>query len=166
MRLMDLFFSIPTMVLAIAIVGVLGPSLTNATLAIAVVTMQQLARLVRGRVFALRELEFVQAAWPVGAPAGRILCRHLLPNLLGLVVVQATVTVSFATPTEAALSFVGLGVQPRWRRRAPCCGTGIRFWTRRRGEALAPGAAIMLTVLGLNPLRDGVRDVLDPRLRT
>jgi ABC-type dipeptide/oligopeptide/nickel transport system permease subunit len=166
MRLMDLLFSIPTMVLAIAIVGVLGPSLVNATLAISVVAMPQFARLVRGQVLSLREMEFVQAAWAVGAPAGRILRRHLLPNLLGLVVVQGTLTVSFAILTEAALSFVGLGVQPPTASWGSMLRYGYPFLEQAPWAALAPGAAIMITVLGLNLLGDGIRDVLDPRLGT
>jgi len=165
MRLMDLLFSIPTMVLAIAIVGVLGPSLTNATLAIAVVAMPQFARLVRGQVLALREEEFIQAAWAVGAQPLRILRRHLLPNLLGLIVVQGTLTVSFAILTEATLSFLGLGVQPPTSSWGSMLRYGYPFLDQSPWAAVVPGAAIMLTVLGLNLLGDGIRDVLDPHLR-
>ena len=166
MRLMDLLFSIPTMILAIAIVGVLGPSLINATLAISVVAMPQFARLVRGQVLSLREMEFVQAAWAVGAPVGRILRRHLFPNLLGLVVIQGTLTVSFAILTEATLSFLGLGVQPPTSSWGSMLRYGYPFLDQAPWASVAPGMAIMITVLGLNLLGDGIRDVLDPRLRT
>jgi len=166
MRLMDLLFSVPTMVLAIAIVGVLGPNLTNATLAIAVVAMPQFARLVRGQVLALREAEFVQAARAVGARPVQILRRHLLPNLLGLVVVQGTLTVSFAILTEATLSFLGLGVQPPTSSWGSMLRYGYPFLDQAPWAAVVPGAAIMITVLGLNLLGDGIRDVLDPHLRT
>ncbi|HLW58631.1 MAG TPA: ABC transporter permease [bacterium] len=164
MRLMDLLFSIPTMVLAIAIVGVLGPSVTNATLAIALVAMPRFARLVRGQVLALREMEFIHAARAVGAPPARILRRHLLPNLLGLVVVQGTLTVSFAILTEASLSFLGLGVQPPTASWGSMLRYGYPFLDQAPWTAITPGMAIMLTVLGLNLLGDGIRDLLDPSL--
>jgi len=166
MRLMDLLFSIPTIMLAIAIVGVLGPSLINATVAIAIVAMPQFARLVRGQVLSLRETEFVQAALAIGATTTRILRRHLLPNLLGLVVIQSTLTVSFAILTEAALSFLGLGVQPPTPSWGSMLRYGYPFLDQAPWAAVAPGVALMITVLGLNLLGDGIRDVLDPRLRT
>ena len=166
MRLMDLLFSIPAIMLAIAIVGVLGPSLINATLAIAIVAMPQFARLVRGQVLSLRETEFVQAARAIGATTTRILGRHLLPNLMGLVVIQSTLTVSFAILTEAALSFLGLGVQPPTPSWGSMLRYGYPFLDRGPWLAVAPGVVIMITVLGLNLLGDGIRDVLDPRLRT
>lgn len=166
MRLTDLLFSFPTMVLAIAIVGVLGPSLINATLAIAVVAMPRFARLVRGQVLSLRELEFIEAARAMGAPGARIIRRHLLPNLLGLVAVQGTLTVSFAILTEASLSFLGLGVQPPTASWGSMLRYGYPFLDQAPWIAVAPGMAIMLTILGLNLLGDGARDALDPRLRT
>jgi peptide/nickel transport system permease protein len=165
MRLMDLLFSIPTIMLAIAIVGVLGPNLVNATLAIAIVAMPHFARLVRGQVLSLRETEFVQAARAIGAPTARILRRHLLPNLLGLVVIQSTLTVSFAILTEAALSFLGLGVQPPTPSWGSMLRYGYPFLDQAPWAAVGPGVAIMITVLGLNLLGDGIRDVLDPGLR-
>ena len=166
MRLMDLLLSIPTIMLAIAIVGVLGPSLINATLAIAIVAMPQFARLVRGQVLSLRETEFVQAARAIGATTTRILARHLLPNLLGLVVIQSTLTVSVAILTEAALSFLGLGVQPPTPSWGSMLRYGYPFLDQAPWAAVGPGVAIMITVLGLNLLGDGIRDVLDPRLRS
>ena len=165
MRLMDLLFSIPTIMLAIAIVGVLGPNLVNATLAIAIVAMPHFARLVRGQVLSLRETEFVQAARAIGAPTARILRRHLLPNLLGLVVIQGTLTVSFAILTEAALSFLGLGVQPPTPSWGSMLRYGYPFLDQAPWAAVGPGVAIMITVLGLNLLGDGIRDVFDPGLR-
>jgi peptide/nickel transport system permease protein len=151
------------MVLAIAIVGVLGPNLTNATLAISVVAMPQFARLVRGQVLSLREMEFVQAAWAVGAPVGRILRRHLLPNLLGLVVIQGTLTVSFAILTEATLSFLGLGVQPptaSWGNMlSDAETTGFQAWW----FYIFPMLFLLATTLAFNLLGDAIRDALDPR---
>jgi peptide/nickel transport system permease protein len=165
MRMTDLLFSFPTMVLAIAIVGVLGPSLTNATLAIAIVAMPRFARLVRGQVLSLREMEFVEAARAIGAPAARIVRRHLLPNLLGLVAIQSTLTVSFAILTEASLSFLGLGVQPPTASWGSMLRYGYPFLDQAPWMALAPGMAIMLTILGLNLLGDAARDAFDPRMR-
>lgn len=165
MRVMDLLFSFPTMVLAVAIVGVLGPSLANATVAIAVVATPRFARLVRGQVLSVRELEFIEAARAMGAPAARIIARHVFPNLLGIVVVQATLTVSFAILTEASLSFLGLGVQPPTASWGSMLRYGYPFLDRAPWISLVPGIAIMTTILGFNLLGDGIRDALDPRLR-
>lgn len=165
MRLTDLLFSFPAMVLAVAIVGVLGPNLADATLAIAVVAMPRFARLVRGQVRVLRAMEFVEAATAIGATRIRIMRRHLLPNLLGLVTIEATLTVSFAILTEASLSFLGLGVQPPTASLGSMLRYGYPFLGQAPWIALAPGMAIMMTILGLNLLGDGARDALDPRLR-
>ncbi|HET7265674.1 MAG TPA: ABC transporter permease [bacterium] len=166
MRLADLLFAFPAMVLAVAIVGVLGPNLANATLAIAVVAMPRFARLVRGQVRVLREMEFIEAATATGATGIRIMRRHLLPNLLGLVTIEATLTVSFAILTEASLSFLGLGAQPPTASLGSMLRYGYPFLDQAPWIALAPGMAIMITILGLNLLGDGARDALDPRLRS
>ncbi len=165
MRLMDLLFSFPTMALAVAIVGVLGPSLRNAVLAIAVVAMPRFARLVRGQVLALREQDFIEAARAIGVPAGGIIRRHVLPNLLGLIVIEGTLAVSFGILTEASLSFLGLGVQPPAASWGSMLRYGYPFLDQAPWISIVPGLAIMLTILGLNLLGDGIRDLLDPRLR-
>jgi peptide/nickel transport system permease protein len=165
MRLMDLLFSFPTMALAVAIVGVLGPNLRNAILAIAVVAMPRFARLVRGQVLALREQDFIEAARAIGVPAGGIIRRHVLPNLLGLIVIEGTLAVSFGILTEASLSFLGLGVQPPAASWGSMLRYGYPFLDQAPWISIVPGIAIMLTILGLNLLGDGIRDLLDPRLR-
>ncbi len=165
MRLMDLLFSFPTMALAVAIVGVLGPSLRDAILAIAVVAMPRFARLVRGQVLALREQDFIEAARAIGVPAGGIIRRHVLPNLLGLIVIEGTLTVSFGILTEASLSFLGLGVQPPAASWGSMLRYGYPFLDQAPWISIVPGIAIMVTILGLNLLGDGIRDLLDPRLR-
>jgi peptide/nickel transport system permease protein len=162
--LIDAVYSFPTLILAVAIVGVFGPSLGNAVVAIGVVSVPRFARLIRGQVLALREREYVEAARAIGASSGRILVRHLLPNVTGLVVVQATLTVAFAILTEASLSFLGLGVRPPTPSWGSMLRFGYPFLETAPWLALSPGLAILLAVLGFNLLGDGIRDWLDPRL--
>jgi len=163
MRAADMMFAFPDILLAILITGVLGPSIQNVFLALALVGWPQMVRLVRGQALALREQEYVQAAQAMGASQGRILVRHLLPNLLGPVVVAATVGVGSVILAEATLSFLGLGVQPPY----PSWGSMIsEAWQFRRAapwQTVWPSLALATTVAAFNFLGDGLRDWLDPR---
>src|SRR5450755_295754 len=165
MRMMDVLFAFPAVLLALGIVAALGPDPKNVVIAIAVVYTPIFARVVRAPVLALKEREFVDAARGLGARASRIIVRHILPNLLSVLVVQASIALSWAVLTEASLSFLGLSAQP------PAASWGVMLNDGRQSLELAPhlaifpGLAIMLAVLGFNLLGDGLRDVLDPRLR-
>lgn len=165
MRVMDLFFAFPAILLALSIVAALGPGANNTILAISVVYTPIFARVARGPVLATKEMEFVSAARCIGASHPRILLRHILPNLLSPIIVQVSLALSWAMLTEAALSFLGLGTQPP----APSWGSMLSdsrvMMELAPWMAISPGMAIMLGVLGFNLLGDGLRDALDPRLR-
>ncbi len=165
MRLTDVFFAFPPLILAMAIAGALGPSLNNAMIAIAVVTWPVYARLVRGQVLSLREREFVIAARSVGASPARILWRHLLPNTLAPILVQASFDMGGAILSAAGLSFIGFGAQPPTPEWGVMISEGRKFISGQPWLSLFPGLAILLTVAAFNLIGDGVRDVLDPRLR-
>jgi peptide/nickel transport system permease protein len=164
-RVMDVLFAFPAVLLALGVVAALGPDPRNVVIAIAIVYTPIFARVVRGPVLAIKEREFVEAARALGARASRIIVRHVLPNLLSVLVVQTSIALSWAVLTEAALSFLGLSAQP------PAPSWGVMLNEGRQNLELAPhmavfpGVAIMLAVLGFNLLGDGLRDVLDPRLR-
>jgi peptide/nickel transport system permease protein len=162
-RVMDVLLAFPGILLAIALVAVLGPSLANVVLALTVIGWVGYARLVRGQVLRTRELEFVQAARALGAGAPRILRRHVIPSALPSVIVQATLGMAAAIIAEASLSFLGLGVQPP----TPSWGTMLDAGRAHLFDAphltIFPGMAIAILVLGLNFLGDGLRDRLDPR---
>ena len=165
MRVMDVFFAFPALLLALLVITVLGPGLNNTVLAIAIVYMPIFARVARGPVLAVKEMEFVQAGRGLGARSWRLMLRHILPNTLAPLIVQVSLALSWSLLTEAALSFLGLGVQP------PAASWGVML-SESRGIAerapwlmLFPGLAIALGVLGFNLLGDGLRDALDPRLR-
>jgi len=166
MRVMDLFFAFPAILLALTIVAALGPGAINTILAIAVVYTPIFARVARAPVLSLKTTEFVQAAQAIGARHPHILLRHILPNALAPIIVQITLALSWAMLTEAGLSFLGLGTIPP----APSWGSMLSE-SRKMMEiapwmAIFPGLAIMLGVLGFNLLGDGLRDALDPRLRS
>jgi peptide/nickel transport system permease protein len=161
-RIMDVLLAFPGLLLAIAMVAVLGPSLTNVILALSLIGWVGYARLVRGQVLRAREFEFVQAARALGAATPRILARHIIPTAMPAVTVQATLGMGGAILAEAALSFLGLGVQPP----TPSWGTMLSYGKGHLLEAphltIFPGIAIALLVLGFNFLGDGLRDSLDP----
>ena len=165
MRVMDVLFTLPSFVLALALTGILGPSLPNVVLAVALVTIPTLARVARAPVLVVRQAEFVTSARAVGARDGRIMLLHVLPNVLAPVIVQTTVSIADAILIEAGLSFLGLGVQPPDASWGNMLGTGRTFMELANGLSVFPGAAIMLAVLGFNFAGDGLRDALDPRLR-
>ena len=162
-RVMDVLMAFPGMLLAIALVAVLGPSLVNVVLALAVIGWVGYARLVRGQVLRAREFEFVQAARALGATTPRILAQHIIPTALPAVTVQATLGMGGAILAEASLSFLGLGVQPP----TPSWGTMLNGGRAHILDAphltIFPGLAIALLVLGFNFLGDGLRDRIDPR---
>ena len=161
-RLIDILLAFPSLLLAIAIVAVLGPSLTNVIVALSLIGWVGYARLVRGQVLRAREFEFVQAARALGAATPRILIRHIIPTALPAVTVQATLGMGGAILSEAALSFLGLGVQPP----TPSWGTMLSYGRAHLFDAphltIFPGLAIAVLVLGFNFLGDGLRDALDP----
>jgi peptide/nickel transport system permease protein len=161
-RVMDILLAFPGLLLAIAMVAVLGPSLTNVILALSLIGWVGYARLVRGQVLRAREFEFVQAARALGATTARILARHIVPTALPAVMVQATLGMGGAILAEASLSFLGLGVQPP----TPSWGTMLSYGKAHLLEAphltVFPGLAIAVLVLGFNFLGDGLRDVFDP----
>ena len=162
-RLMDILLAFPGILLAIALVAVLGPSLNHVVLALVVIGWVSYARLVRGQVLKLRELEYVQAARALGARPVRVLVRHVVPATLPSVTVQATLGMAAAIISEASLSFLGLGVQPP----TPSWGTMLDAGRSHLFDAphltIFPGMAIALLVLGFNFVGDALRDALDPR---
>jgi peptide/nickel transport system permease protein len=165
MRFTEVFLAFPPLILAMAIAGALGPSLTNAIIAIAAVTWAVYARLARGQLLSLRRREFVEAARSIGASRGRILLRHLLPNALAPLLVQASFDMGSAIISAAGLSFIGFGAQPPTPEWGVMISEGRNFISTQPWLALFPGLAIMLAVGAFNLLGDGLRDALDPRLR-
>lgn len=163
MGLVDIMLAFPGVLLAIALVAALGPSLFNITLSIGLRTMPSFARLVRGQVIQVREREYVEAARALGASDARLMLRHLLPNITAPIIVLASLDIASAILSVAALSFLGLGAQPP----TPDWGgmiTEARQYLRTAWWAgLFPGLAILLTTLGFNLLGDGLRDLFDPR---
>jgi peptide/nickel transport system permease protein len=163
MRLTDAWLAFPFLILAIGLVTILGPSLTNATLALGLGATPGFIRLTRALVLATREEDFVAGARALGAGDGRVMARHVLPNIVSAILVQATVSIPVAIIGEAILSFLGLGVQPP----APSWGTMLnaaqQFLEQAPWMAFWPGLAIFLLTLAFNLAGDGVRDVLDPR---
>jgi peptide/nickel transport system permease protein len=165
MRLMDVLFAFPAILLAIAILAALGPGISNAMIAIGIVYTPIFARITRGSVLTVREEVYVRAARSIGCHDGRILFIHILPNVIAPVIVETTLSLAFAILSEAALSFLGLGTQPP----DPSWG---RMLSESRGYiqdapwlGIFPGLAIMFTVMGFNFLGDGLRDALDPRMK-
>jgi len=166
MRVVEILLAFPYLLLALAIVAMLGPGVLNTTLAVGIWGVPAVTRMVRGSVLALRETEYVGAARALGAPAPAVLRRHVLPNVLPGLVVYATLFMANAILLEAALSFLGLGVQPPTASRGLMVSTGRDVLLVAPHVATVPGLAIMVAVLGFNLVGDGLRDALDPRLTT
>jgi len=162
-RLTDAMLAVPFLILAIALAAFLGPSLGNAMIAIGVTATPIFVRLARGQVLAARAEDWVEAARAVGNPPARILLRHILPNILPPVMVQATLAIASAIIAEASLSFLGLGQQPPAPSWGSMLNTAQRFLTQAPWMAIFPGAAIFVTVLSFNLFGDGLRDALDPK---
>jgi peptide/nickel transport system permease protein len=165
MRLADIQLAFPFILLAIAVIGVLGPSLQTIIVVIGVSSWVVYARIVRGGVLSLREREFVQAALALGGGDGRVLLRHILPNVFTPWLVVATLDMARVIVIESALSFLGLGVQPPTPTWGGMLADGRVYISTAWWLATFPGLAILVTVLGINLFGDGLRDTLDPRLK-
>lgn len=165
MRLMDIMLSIPSILLAIAFMAALGKGIDKAVVAIGLVSIPEYARIVRGSILSVKENDYVQAARVVGNRGGRIIFRHILPNVLSSIVVRATLGISTAVLDTAALGFLGLGVQPPQAEWGDMLGRARGFIFSAPYTLIFPGIAITLTVLAFNLLGDGLRDALDPRAR-
>jgi peptide/nickel transport system permease protein len=155
----------PGIILALVVVGILGPSLYNVMLALAIVGWTSYARVVRGTVLSVKEKEFVEAARVLGASDVRIMFRHILPNIMAPVIVMATLGMAHVILAAAALSFLGLGAQPPTPEWGSMLNGGRAFMRTAPHLTIFPGLAIMVTVLAFNFLGDGLRDALDPRLK-
>jgi peptide/nickel transport system permease protein len=165
MRAVEVLLAFPYLLLAIAVVSALGPSAINTTIAVGIWGTPPVTRIVRGAVLALTETEYVRAARALGASGPALIGRHILPNILPTVIVYGTLFMANAILVEAALSFLGLGVQPPTPSWGLMVATGRDFLLITPHITTIPGLAIMLAVLGFNLLGDGLRDALDPRLR-
>jgi peptide/nickel transport system permease protein len=165
MRMVDVQLAFPFILLAIAVVAVLGPGLRNVIIVLGVAGWMVYARVVRGQALALKEKEFVAAARALGAPTSTIIVRHLLPNVLTPAIIVATFAVATTIITEASLSFLGLGVEPTTPTWGSMLSDGRAYIGRAWWLTTFPGLAILLTVLSINVLGDSLRDHLDPRLR-
>lgn len=165
MRFVDIVLSFPTLVLALLVIALIGPSLNNAIVAMAIVYTPNFARLVRGEALSLRNRDYVAAARVTGATTLQILGREILPNLFGNVLVYGSLLASTALITESALSFIGLGVQPPMPSWGYMISAGMQHWTSW-WISFFPGAAIFIAVIGFNFLGDALRDVLDPTIQT
>ena len=164
MRFVDLMFALPGLVLAIVIAGLLGPNRRNAMIAIGIVIAPAFARVVRGAVLEVMGFPFVESARALGASHGRVMARHVLPNIAAPLIVLVTVYLSTAILSEAALSFLGLGTQPPEASWGGMLNSARSYLDLDPWLSIFPGLAIMFVVLGFNFLGDGLRDILDPRL--
>lgn len=165
MRIMDVFLAIPSILLAISVVAALGPGLFNLLIAMSIAQIPRFARIVRSAILSIKGQEFIEAAKACGTKDSRIIAKYIIPNAIGPIVVQATLTMATAILTIASLSFVGLGIQPptpEWGSMLSDGKSQMRYYPHL---VITPGIAIMLSVLSLNLIGDGLRDALDPRLK-
>ena len=165
MGAMDLMLAFPSIILAIGITTILGPSINNLMLAVGIVYIPQYARLARSSVLAVKELEFVEAARAIGSPVWAILARHILPNILAPLLVQATLGIATAELEAAGLSYLGLGARPPAPEWGAMLNDARDYWLSAPWALIFPGASITALVLGFNLLGDGLRDALDPASR-
>ena len=163
MRVMDLMLAFPSILLSIVVVAILGPSLTNAMIAVGIMAVPQYARIVRGSVLSVRGLEYVQASRALGAADPRILARAILPNVAGPIIVTASLGLATAILDAAGLSFLGLGAQPPIPEWGSMLSQGRELVLVAPWVLTAPGVAVFLAVLGFNLVGDALRDLLDPR---
>lgn len=164
-RIFDIMLAFPSILLAIAVVSILGPSLRNALIAIAIINVPNFGRLIRSRVLAIKEEEYIHAAKAIGMKNSRILWRHILPNSMTPIIVQGTLAIATAIIEAAALGFLGLGAeapQPEWGKML---ADARMFLLNAPWAMVFPGVAIMLTVIGFNLMGDGLRDALDPKMK-
>jgi peptide/nickel transport system permease protein len=164
-RVIEVLMSFPLVLLAIAIVAVLGSGLRNLMIAVGISSIPPFARLVRGQVLAVGQRDFVEAARALGAGSARVMARHILPNIASAIVVLGTLRISTVILTESALSFLGLGISPPTATWGSMIADGVKWLRLAPWVSIVPGIAIMLTVLAFNLFGDGLRDALDPRLR-
>ncbi|WP_155593482.1 nickel transporter permease [Lysinibacillus cavernae] len=165
-RIFDIMLAFPSMLLAIAVVSVLGPSLQNALIAIAIINIPNFGRLIRSKVLSVKEEEYIVAAKAIGMRDSRILFSHILPNSMTPIIVQGTLAIATAIIEAAALGFLGLGAQapaPEWGKML---ADARKFLLNAPWTMIFPGLAIMLTVLGFNLMGDGLRDALDPKMKS
>jgi peptide/nickel transport system permease protein len=165
MRFVDLLLAFPGILLALAIIAILGGSLTNLMIAVGIAAIPDYVRITRGAVLSVREREFVLAARVIGCRGPSIMVRHILPNVVAPIIVLATLGMAAAIITGSALSFLGLGIKPPTPEWGNMLAEGREFLQHAPWVAFFPGLAIMLTVLSINLLGDGLRDALDPRMR-
>lgn len=165
MRAMDILMAFPALLLALAVIAILGQSTMNIVIAIGVVYVPQFARVTRAAVLSIKDLEFVEAGRAIGLKQSRLLLRHVVPNIVAAVIVQASVSLSLAVLYESALTFLGMGTQPPTPSWGLMLSDGRRFMELAPWTAIAPGVAIMGLVFGFNLFGDGLRDALDPRVR-
>ena len=165
MRMVDLLLAFPGILLALAIIAILGGSLTNLMIAVGIAAIPEYVRMTRGTVLSVKEREFVLAARVTGCRGHMVMLRHILPNVAAPLIVLATLGMASAIITGSALSFLGLGIKPPTPEWGNMLAEGREFLQRAWWVSFFPGAAIMVTVLSINLLGDGLRDVLDPRLR-
>jgi len=165
MRIMDILFAFPSILLALVVIAVLGPSLNNTMIAIGITNMPTFTRIARAAILGVKEQDFIQAALALGAKDRRIIWKHVLPNMIAPIIVQASLALSGAIRTEATLSFLGLGIQPPTASWGSMLSESRRYMELAPWTAVFPALAIMITVLSFNLFGDGMRDFLDPRLR-
>ena len=165
MRVMDMMLAIPSILLAIAFMAALGKGIDKAVIAIGLVSIPEYARLVRASILSVKENDYVQAAKVIGSSDSRIIMKHILPNIISLIVVRATLGISTAVLDTAALGFLGLGVQPPFAEWGDMLGRARGFIFNAPYTLIFPGIAITMTVLAFNLLGDGLRDALDPKSR-
>lgn len=165
MRLMDVLLAIPSILLAIAIVNILGPSLLNVMIAVGLSTMPSFARIVRAAVLSIRDSEFIEAAVAIGDSTPAIILHNILPNCMAPIIVQATLGVASAILSAAGLSFLGLGLQPPSPEWGAMLSEGRAYIYNAPWLTICPGVSIVLIVLSLNLFGDGLRDALDPKLK-
>ena len=165
MRIIDILLAIPFLLLAVAIAAALGPSLINVMIAVAIAAIPGYARIVRASVLSIREQEFIEAARSVGANNFRIVTKHILPNCMAPIIVQATMGMASAILSAAALSFIGLGIQPPTPEWGAMLAESRRFIRDHWHMVMFPGVAIATVIFGLNMIGDGLRDAFDPRLK-
>ena len=165
MRFLDIWHSIPDLLLAISLASAMGPGIGNATIAIGLTTIPSYARVVRASVMTVKNTEYIEAARCLGASVPRIILRHIIPNALAPIIVQASLGVAGAIITTASLSFIGLGVQPPTPEWGSMLSKGRQYIRNYWHLVTFPGVFIMTTVISLNLLGDGLRDALDPRLK-
>jgi peptide/nickel transport system permease protein len=165
MRAMDVMLSIPGILLAIAIAAALGPGLFNLMIAVGISAVPNYARIIRGSVLSIREMEFIEAAHAVGSSDLRIILKHIIPNSMAPIIVQSTLGVAAAILNAAGLSFIGLGIQPPYPEWGAMLSGGRQYIRDYPHLTLYPGLTIMITILALNFLGDGLRDALDPKLK-